>query len=140
VEASLQVPILPPSSKILGTTVPPPQVIDTGGTSEGVTVDLVSPPTQGTSDVIIVTIPNNLTGADSYFRFALPEPLTNAAAANPGFVMITLQDGSLLPSQLQYNSDSKMFEGINVPEGYLPITVLFMVGDQIWTMEIKKGS
>jgi hypothetical protein len=135
--APVQVQQLSPSSIIPG-TVPPPPLFDTGGTSDGVTVGLVSSPTDGAPGVIVVTIPDNLGQPGSGFRFILPESVANAAAANPDAVAVTLQDGSSLPAWLQYNPDSNSFVANNVPEGSLPINVMVTIGGQSWIVQITK--
>jgi hypothetical protein len=137
VNSPLQEGMLPPSFQLASYVIPPPVV-------EGVTVEIVrswqSPKdkTKGSEGLIVVEISESLAQPGSFFTFTLPAIIADQIEEYDYKVKLTLADGSSLPAWLQYDNDSKTFTAVNVPEGYLPVTIVLDFGGQNWKIELKQ--
>jgi hypothetical protein len=129
--------MFPPSFQLASYMIPHPVV-------EGVTVEIVrswqSPKdkTKGSEGLIVVEISESLAQPGSFFTFTLPAIIADQIDDYGYSVKLKLADGSPLPAWLQYDNASKTFTAVNVPEGYLPVTILLDFGGQIWKIELKQ--
>lgn len=105
-----------------------------GAPPAGVTVTLVSAPTDTEPGVVVVRVP----GADaaSGFRFALPARITRAASQeNP--LRATMGDGAPLPAWLRLDAADGIFTAATVPAGALPARLAVSAGPDRWKVLVE---
>ena len=104
----------------------------------GILVSLVREPTPQQNGVITVSVPKEIATSGSGFTFPMPAQITETAVIGGTHVTTTMQDGSPLPSWVQYDPQTNVFVVTNVPAGGLPLQVLVKVGDQTAQVTISE--
>jgi hypothetical protein len=85
-------------------------------------------PTPVVTGVILVEVPADLVQAEAGLSFALPKELGEMADAAKSVPLVTLVDGSPLPSWLRYRASDKRFVATKVPSGALPLQARVKIG------------
>ncbi|MEI7934831.1 MAG: YDG domain-containing protein, partial [Chlorobiaceae bacterium] len=83
-----------------------------------------------------VFMPEEFVRSSSSFIFPLPENVQSQLSGSIGPENVFLQDGSPLPSWLQYDAQNKVFRANHAPEGAIPVTVIVKQGDLSWSVVI----
>jgi len=88
------------------------------------------------SGIVTISVPKSMTSSGEGFSVPLPQELAEAT----GNVLVTLVNGTQLPSWLRYVPESKSFEVSAVPPGILPLQVLVRIGSLRWIGVITERS
>ena len=109
-----------------------------GAPTPGILVSLVREPTPQQSGAITVSVPKEIAASGNGFTFPMPAQITASAVIGGTTVSLTMQNGSPLPTWVQYDAQTNVFVVTNVPPGGLPLQVIITVGDQTATVSISE--
>lgn len=110
--------------------------IDTPATNNGLTVELMKPPTLEDTGLVVVEVPQEILLKG--FSFVLPKSLTEGLT-NEIEIVATLADGNPLPSWLKFRPASRTFTATQAADGALPIQVMIKTGKKriLLTISLK---
>ena len=127
-----------PAALAVPTFVAATPAATTAAPTPGILVSLVREPTPAQSGTIAVSVPKEIATSGNGFTFPMPAQITESAAIGGVRLSLTMQDGSPLPSWVQYDAQTNVFVVTNVPAGGLPLQVLVTVGDQTTQVSISE--
>ena len=129
---------LPPELPLV--PLPPPVILGLQSpiitSALGLNVEYVAPPSDQSTGLIVVTIPQAVLTLGTTFTIPLPEEVQKVIAETGVPEAITLDGGAPLPNWLQYDPAARVFTVSGATAESLPVKVVLRIGNRIWTVEI----
>ena len=98
-------------------------------------VDLLTPPSGSEPGLVGVSVPQSLWMQGAVFSFKLPDQVLGAASGVGA--VVTMPDGTPLPSWLRYNAETMTFTATDIPQEVTEFKVLVTINGKSWVVDVS---